>query len=251
MRTVSVEHQQIADRHLADSFAVQRIVMIGLEITVERDLPPRAFQFALVEDAPAVEFQGAELGGEIAQPAIDIERLAGGEFDVDQARAFGAVELRQTQLAVIDVAKRLGRIATHQGALLVIGPGVIGTGEDPCMAGPRTADPGAAVAAGVQEGARHAVLAAHDQYRHVEDLHGAIVAGIRDLDAQGQCLWQMFEYPLDFALIAIGIDIGRYRHGHGRVRLIGGAVAEMSDGASRQAQHFVVSIHVHCSLKGA
>ena len=53
----------------------------------------------------------------------------------------------------------------------------------------------------------------------------------------------MLEHALDFALIARFVDISLDRLRHHRRRLVGGAVAVVSECTARESEHFFMACH--------
>ena len=55
MGAVGIKYQQVTHRVLADGFTVYEIVMVGFEIAIHRDLPPRTIEFADLVQMPIFE----------------------------------------------------------------------------------------------------------------------------------------------------------------------------------------------------
>ena len=150
------------------------------------------------------------------------------------ARADGAhVEiLRHAALAVHAVAER----DRHQVAAQVVAPGVIDAGEILGRAAVVQADQRAAMRAAVLERVHRAVLAAHDDHRHLAHEGGAEVAGVGDVHFQAQEIPHRLPGKCALALAA-------RRPAPGRPRRVRGSGRAARHGCRRRARLHAGAVH--------
>ena len=95
-------------------------------------------------------------------------------------RPFRGGQFDQAVAGLLHGAEILFREYAHQGAALVVGPGVVGAGEALRVAGAGRHDLRTPVAAHVDEGAHLAVLAPGDEHRGIHRIHGLVVTRDRE-----------------------------------------------------------------------
>ena len=132
------------------------------------------------------EPEGRKLRAEIAEGFVEVERAGGVEQQPDETVALLGREAHQARLADRDVGEVLGRRLRPEHAAPVIGPIVVGADERLADAAGAIQQAGAAVPAGVEQALHRAVVGADQQHRHACDIEREIVAGLRDLTAEGE-----------------------------------------------------------------
>ena len=140
----------------ADRVFVGDAEMVGFEAALIQDLPVRRpFPALLVNDPQGVRAEPGEIPRQAAEQPVDIRRSAGAGRDPDPAVGFRAAKALQAQLGPVDAGKAGGAVGyARECAAVVVGPGVVGAGEAAPAASRRADQPGAAVAADVEEGVR-------------------------------------------------------------------------------------------------
>ena len=171
-----------------EQLRVDRLDVVALLERVDDDLPVAVDGLAHVEHrdhlVEVVRLDqlvgiGAEELGERHRIGVGVEEDETGE-GVDG-------HLEQSELGLVEVADEIGAGDATQAALKVVGPEVVRADEAvPVLPVSLATQHVAAMSAGVDEPAEHAVLAAHDEERLVVDRVLLPVAGVGDLVDAGR-----------------------------------------------------------------
>ena len=197
-----------------DAAAVGVAEVVLLEERIDDQLPvqARADRHRSCTSQPVMS-QLARSALHRAEIGVDVERrvLAGLErrrHDPDQAVLLRDGETAQAVRRAIDVAERGAVGDAEQAAGEIVAPAVIGADEGALAGAARLAlDRRRAVAADIEEGAQHAIGAAHHQDRLAGVVVGDEVARLAQLAREGHDNRIAPEQQPDFPVVARRIEI--------------------------------------------
>ena len=200
----------------ADRVLVGDAEMVRLDAALDEDLPVRRpFPGVLVDDLQASGVEPGEVRGQPGEETVDIGRIAGVGGDPDPAMGLGAAQPLQAERALVDAGKPgLAMRDGLQRAAVVEGPAVIGADEALAATALRVDQPGAAMAADVEEGVHRPLAVAGEQQRQSAIAPGQESVGLCQLarmrDDRGQSAKQRIAFPRE------PLRAGVARHGRGR-----------------------------------
>ena len=192
--------KRLVEHLFAEGVLVQHRQVIKIQIAVVGDLPVRAWDDLTGMEVPVLKAIVRQQLVIAAEESIEAQRAVRVYDHPDQAGPLGHRQRGQAVAGLVDLAEVLGRGDAHQLALLGERPAMIRAHEALGVAAPFGGDVGAPVAAGIDEGADHAVLAARDQHRHARRLEGFEVPRLRHLGRRRQQQRHALEDLLDLRL---------------------------------------------------
>ena len=199
--------QRLVEHVGAERVPVQDRQVVEVHVAVVGDLPVGAVDNPAFEEVPVGEIEVLQdvvvAGKEVVYVQVGV-RI---EMHPDEPRPLRGWQFDQAVAGPVHGAKVLFREDPHQGAALVVGPGVVGAGETLRAAGAGRHDLRAPVAAHVHEGAHPAVLAPGDEYRGIHRIHGLVVARVRNLGCRRQHQRHALEDPVHFLAPALLVEV--------------------------------------------
>ena len=139
-------------------------------------------------------------------------RRLGIEVDEDEAEHGLQADLGQREIGLVETLHLFAVARGAQPAFQVVGPGVVGAGDDGLEVAPAGEQFVGAVLADVVEGAQFPVVAAHDKHVLAADVLGQVVARPGDLRGMADETPGAEEDRLLLALEDAGIGIIGRRH---------------------------------------
>ena len=228
--------------------------MVAVDVAIGRRLPVAALGCEPVTVAEElVELHDLERRSHLAEPLVDVDRLARREHGEHRTRPFGRRQLDET--GDVDALERLARGVPDERAVRVVDPEVVRAREAPGVPEALVRDLGTAMAAHVQEGASHPVVASRDEDRTAGDGERCEVTWLGDVDREGNQERAPTEDGVHLALKANRVGVRRNGHtedGVAEVATVAVDVGEqpLGHGDQRRSSHPRTSPAVGTNYRG-
>ncbi|MNF74866.1 hypothetical protein D3C84_569100 [compost metagenome] len=247
MPAEALEQAQIGPEQVVDGGLVRLGDVVVLQEGVDGQLPVhRPADVLRIEDHVLVDGEAVEVGQYLfAEESLHIQRRPRRMPRPDGAETFGYGHLGEVQAGAVDAIEAVAMGNATQLAVRVVGPGMVGTDEDPVASGRIAHQLGAAVLADVQEAAQAPPFVAGQQQRR-QQVEGDEVAG-RDLAGTRHQQRLAAQDLVPFAAITLRVQISLHRQGRGRLDAIGDALFHQGQGSLEQF-HLGRVLHGHLFL---
>ena len=239
--------RQVVLEKRADRVFVGDAEMVGFDPALDQDLPvDRPHLGLFMGNLQAAGVDPVEVSRKLAEPAGDIGRGGACPGNPDPAIGFGATESFQPQRTLVDI--REARVAVgyaSQHAAIVVGPGMVGAGKAAPAAAVVADQPGAAMAADVEEGVDRARRIARQEQWQAGEVAGQEGVRPRQFAAMSDDGRLRPEQHLPLLREAVRAGVARHRRGRdGVVEKEGPRLAQ----AGQLLQQFDFRFAVHGDL---
>ena len=206
--------------------------MVGLDAALNEDLPVRRpLPRLLVDDLQIAGVQPGKIRGQSAEEAVYIRCGVRFDGDPDPAVGLGAALALQAQGVLVDAGKARSAVSNAlERAAVVPGPGVIGADKAAPAAACCIDQPGAAMAADIEEGMHRACAIAGQEQRQSGKVAGQEPVRPGQFAAVRNNRRQCAEQHLPFTREPLRAGIARHRRGRdGVVEIEGARLAQASE----------------------